>query len=71
MPERPLLNFQADGSALYAIQSLWTQAREGLNITTVLFNNRSYACLRDELANVGAQNVGRKCSISVGLTSTS
>lgn len=59
-PNRPVLNLQADGSAMYAIQSLWTQAREGLNITTVLFNNRSYACLRDELANVGAQNVGRK-----------
>lgn len=59
-PNRPVLNVQADGSAMYAIQSLWTQAREGLNITTVLLNNRSYACLRHELANVGAQNVGRK-----------
>ncbi|WP_027548067.1 acetolactate synthase large subunit [Bradyrhizobium sp. WSM2254] len=59
-PNRPVLNLQADGSAMYAIQSLWTQVREGLNITTVLFNNKSYACLRDELANVGAQNVGRK-----------
>jgi acetolactate synthase I/II/III large subunit len=58
--DRPVLNLQADGSAMYAIQSLWTQVREGLNITTVLFNNRSYACLRDELAKVGAQNVGRK-----------
>ncbi|WOH80405.1 acetolactate synthase large subunit [Bradyrhizobium sp. BEA-2-5] len=59
-PNRPVLNLQADGSAMYAIQSLWTQVREGLNITTVLFNNRSYACLRDELAKVGARNVGRK-----------
>ncbi|UWU83110.1 acetolactate synthase large subunit [Bradyrhizobium yuanmingense] len=59
-PNRPVLNLQADGSSMYAIQSLWTQVREGLNITTVLFNNKSYACLRDELANVGAQNVGRK-----------
>jgi acetolactate synthase-1/2/3 large subunit len=59
-PNRPVLNIQADGSAMYAIQSLWTQARESLNITTVLLNNRSYACLRHELANVGARNVGRK-----------
>ncbi|MBZ9603081.1 acetolactate synthase large subunit [Phyllobacterium chamaecytisi] len=59
-PTRPVLNLQADGSAMYSIQSLWTQAREGLNITTVLFNNKAYACLRQELANVGAQNVGRK-----------
>jgi acetolactate synthase-1/2/3 large subunit len=45
---------------MYTIQSLWTQARENLNITTLLLNNRSYAILRHELANVGAQNVGRK-----------
>jgi acetolactate synthase-1/2/3 large subunit len=59
-PDRPVLNIEADGSAMYTIQSLWTQARENLNITTLLLNNRSYAILRHELANVGAQNVGRK-----------
>jgi acetolactate synthase-1/2/3 large subunit len=59
-PDRPVLNLEADGSAMYTIQALWTQARENLNVTTVLFNNRSYAILRHELANVGAQNVGRK-----------
>lgn len=59
-PNRPVLDLQADGSSMYAIQSLWTQAREGLNITTVIFNNRSYDSLRHELAKVGARNVGRK-----------
>jgi acetolactate synthase-1/2/3 large subunit len=59
-PGRKVINLQADGSAMYTLQSLWTQARENLNITTVIFNNRSYAILRGELANVGAQNVGRK-----------
>jgi acetolactate synthase-1/2/3 large subunit len=59
-PDRKVLNIQADGSAMYTIQSLWTQARENLDITTVLLNNRSYAILRHELTNVGAQNVGRK-----------
>ena len=59
-PDRPVLNLEADGSAMYTIQSLWTQARENLNVTTVIFNNRSYAILRHELTNVGAQNVGRK-----------
>ncbi|MEA2872922.1 MAG: acetolactate synthase large subunit [Hyphomicrobiales bacterium] len=59
-PERKVLSIQADGSAMYTIQSLWTQARENLDITTVLLNNKSYAILRMELANVGAQNVGRK-----------
>jgi acetolactate synthase-1/2/3 large subunit len=45
---------------MYTVQALWTQARENLNVTTVIFANRSYAILRHELANVGAQNVGRK-----------
>ena len=45
---------------MYTLQALWTQAREGLDVTTVLLNNRSYAILKGELANVGARNVGRK-----------
>src|SRR5256885_988583 len=59
-PDRKVLNLEADGSAMYTIQALWTQARENLDVTTMIFNNRSYAILRQELANVGAQNVGRK-----------
>src|SRR5881227_762124 len=59
-PDRKVLSIQADGSAMYTIQALWTQARENLDITTVLLNNKSYAILRHEPANVGAQNVGRK-----------
>src|SRR5262249_51329445 len=59
-PDRPVLALQADGSAMYSIQALWTQAREGLNVTTVLFNNKAYETLRYELANVGARDVGRK-----------
>jgi len=59
-PDRKVLNLQADGSGMYTVQALWTQARENLDITTVIFANRSYAILRLELANVGAENVGRK-----------
>ena len=39
---------------MYTIQALWTQARENLNVTTVIFNNRSYAILHGELRNTGA-----------------
>jgi len=53
-PDRRVVNLQADGSALYTIQSLWTQAREGLDVTTVVYNNRSYAILNMELSRVGA-----------------
>ncbi|HZU89317.1 MAG TPA: thiamine pyrophosphate-dependent enzyme, partial [Stellaceae bacterium] len=59
-PDRKVISLEADGSAMYTIQALWTQARESLDIKTVLFNNKSYAILRHELANVGAGNPGRK-----------
>jgi acetolactate synthase-1/2/3 large subunit len=59
-PDRKVVNLQADGSAMYTVQSLWTQAREGLDVTTVLFSNRTYQILKGELANVGAGNPGRK-----------
>ncbi|HEV2675066.1 MAG TPA: acetolactate synthase large subunit [Aliidongia sp.] len=59
-PDRKTVCLQADGSAMYTLQALWTMARESLDVTIVLFANRSYAILLGELANVGAQNVGRK-----------
>jgi acetolactate synthase I/II/III large subunit len=54
-PDRPVLCIQADGSAMYTLQALWTQAREGLNVTTVILANRSYAILNMELHRVGAE----------------
>ncbi|GAA4782804.1 acetolactate synthase large subunit [Actinomycetospora chlora] len=53
-PDRPVVAVQADGSALYTLQALWTQAREQLDVTTVLINNSAYAILRVELARTGA-----------------
>jgi acetolactate synthase-1/2/3 large subunit len=57
-PDRKVLNIEADGSAMYTLQSLWTQAREGLDVTTVIMNNRSYAILNLELSRVGARTDG-------------
>jgi acetolactate synthase I/II/III large subunit len=57
-PGRRVINLQADGSAMYTVQALWTQAREKLDVTTVILSNRKYAILLGELANVGA-NPGR------------
>jgi acetolactate synthase I/II/III large subunit len=57
-PGRPVLSLEADGSAMYTLQSLWTQAREGLDVTTVIFNNGSYAILEMELGRVGAGKPG-------------
>jgi acetolactate synthase-1/2/3 large subunit len=59
-PDRKVVNLEGDGSAMYTVQALWTQAREGLDVTTVLFSNRTYQILKGELANVGAGNPGRK-----------
>ncbi|HEX6419150.1 MAG TPA: acetolactate synthase large subunit [Acidimicrobiales bacterium] len=59
-PDRKVVSLQADGSALYTLQALWTQAREGLDVVTVVYNNRSYAVLNMELDRVGAQAGGPK-----------
>lgn len=57
-PDRKVLNLQADGSAMYTLQALWTQARENLDVTTVILDNRSYAILKWELGNVGVKDPG-------------
>jgi acetolactate synthase I/II/III large subunit len=57
-PGRKVVTLEADGCGMYTLQALWTQAREGLDVITVIFANHSYACLRHELANVGAKNAG-------------
>jgi acetolactate synthase-1/2/3 large subunit len=51
--DRRVVALEADGSALYTIQALWTQAREGLNVTNVILNNGAYAILRLEMVRAG------------------
>ncbi len=58
-PDRKVLNLQADGSGMYTLQSLWTQARENLNVTTVIYANREYRILNIEFARVGAGEQGK------------
>jgi acetolactate synthase I/II/III large subunit len=57
-PDRKVVAMVGDGSAMYTVQSLWTMARENLDITVLIFANRSYNILRGELTNVGVQNPG-------------
>lgn len=52
--QRRVISLQADGSAMYSLQSLWTQARERLPNTTIILANRSYKILIGEYAGVGA-----------------
>ncbi len=70
-PDRPVLALEADGSALYTIQSLWTMAREQLDVTVVIFNNRSYGILNIELQRVGAKASGEKARAQLDLGSPS
>jgi acetolactate synthase-1/2/3 large subunit len=57
-PDRRVLCLTADGSGMYTLQALWTMARESLNVTTVVFANRTYAVLQREFAGLGIGNPG-------------
>jgi acetolactate synthase-1/2/3 large subunit len=54
-PGRRVIVLEGDGSAMYTVQALWTQARESLDVTTIILSNRKYAVLLNELAATGAQ----------------
>ncbi|MBW2315863.1 MAG: acetolactate synthase large subunit [Deltaproteobacteria bacterium] len=58
-PDRKVIALQADGSGMYTLQALWTQAREGLDVTTIVCSNRSYRILQIELARAGVAEPGR------------
>jgi acetolactate synthase-1/2/3 large subunit len=66
-PDRRVLALEADGSAMYTVQALWTMAREGLDVTTVIFANRSYAILNMELGRVGAEAGGPRARSMLSL----
>ncbi len=57
-PARKVIALEADGSAMYSLQALWTMARENLDITVVIFANRKYRILEIEMKRTGAQNSG-------------
>jgi acetolactate synthase-1/2/3 large subunit len=57
-PERTVICLEGDGSAMYTIQALWTQAREGLRVINLVLANRSYRILKVELERVGAAQGG-------------
>jgi acetolactate synthase-1/2/3 large subunit len=67
-PDRPVIDLQADGSAMYTVQALWTQAREGLNVTTLICSNRSYRILQVELARAGITSYGPNAQALTELT---
>lgn len=66
-PDRPVLALIGDGTSMYTIQSLWTMAREQLNVTSIIFNNASYSVLNVELERVGAEEPGPKAKSQLDL----
>ena len=66
-PDRPVLVLQGDGSAMYTLQSLWTMARENLNVKILLFSNQAYKILQGEFNNVGAGTPGLKAENMLSL----
>lgn len=65
---RPVIALVGDGTAMYTIQALWTIMAEQLDVTTIIFNNRSYAILNIELERVGAESVGPKAKSQLDLS---
>lgn len=57
-PDRPVVVLESDGSGMYTPQALWSQAREQLNVTTLILSNRRYEILHQEMRNVGVTSVG-------------
>ena len=66
-PDRPVIALIGDGTAMYTIQSLWTMAREKLDVTAIIFNNAAYSVLSVELDRVGASEGGQKAKSQLDL----
>jgi acetolactate synthase-1/2/3 large subunit len=57
-PDRKVVNLIGDGSGMYTVQALWTLAREKVDAVTVIYANRGYKILNNELKRVGAAQDG-------------
>jgi len=67
-PGRKVVALEADGSAMYTPQSLWTMARERLDVTTVILANRRYRILDIEMRRTGAGPAGPRAGRMIDLT---
>ncbi|CAG2127176.1 Putative acetolactate synthase large subunit IlvX [Cupriavidus yeoncheonensis] len=61
-PDRKVVNLLGDGGAMYTVQSLWTQARENIDVVNVIYANRGYKILNNELKRVGASQDGARAA---------
>ena len=61
-PDRQVLALLGDGASMYTNQAFWTQAREGLNVVTVIFNNARYGILETEYLRLGVNAIGERAA---------
>lgn len=66
-PDRKVLALEGDGRVMYTVQSLWTMAREGLDVTVPVFANRAYRILQGEYVGVGAGTPGPRATDMLSL----
>ncbi len=66
-PDRKIVGLQADGSAMYTVQALWTMARENIDATIVIYANRAYRILQGEMTAMGVKEPGRVAKDMFGL----
>jgi len=67
-PDRKVLALEADGSAMYTLQALWTMARERLNVLTIILSNRRYQILEIETRRTGGAEIGPRANEMMDLT---
>lgn len=63
-PDTPVIAMIGDGSAMYAIQALWTAAHLELPITYVIVNNKSYRIIKERMVAM------RQCDQFLGMDLT-
>src|SRR5260370_11801527 len=68
-PDRRVISLQADGSGMYTVQALWTQARKRLNVTTIVCSNHAYRILQSEAARAGHTDPGHNARTLTELSS--
>jgi acetolactate synthase-1/2/3 large subunit len=66
-PGRKVIALQADGSGLYTLQGLWTMAREKLDVSVVIFANRAYRILQNEMRKVGVSDISESAAAMLSL----
>jgi acetolactate synthase-1/2/3 large subunit len=66
-PDRKVICLEGDGSGMYTVQALWTQARERLDVVTIVMANRDYRILKGELKGVGIEMPGEQANRMLGL----